>query len=81
MAFAIRSNGNAAYSLPSPLSLKLLRYFSRISNSVKPKVGEISDVFCVLAISLLGNFAKLYLRGGIPKNTKSQLIHNALYMN
>ncbi len=37
---------------------KLLRYFSRISNSVKPKVGWIFEIFCILAISLLGNFPR-----------------------
>ena len=33
-AFAIHSNGNTEWSLPSSLSLKLLRYFFRISNSL-----------------------------------------------
>ena len=52
-AFAIHSNGNNEWSLPSSLSLKLLRYFSGISNSVKPKVGWISEIFCIFAISLV----------------------------
>ena len=84
-AFAIRSNGNTEWSLPSSLSWKLLRYLSRISNSVNPKVGWISEIFCTFAISLLENFPRFgcqtLFAGEYLKIQKSQLIRNILCMN
>ena len=57
------------------LSLKLLRCFSRISNSVKLKVEWISEIFCTSAISWFGGFppfcpSNLLLKGKL-KDTKA----------
>ena len=54
--------------------LEAYQYFSIISNSVKPKVGWISEIFCILSISLLENFPRFgrltFIFGGVLKDTK-----------
>ena len=51
-------NGKTRWIWPSSLHSKLIRYFWKISNSVKPKVGSIYEIFCIFTMFLCMDYPR-----------------------